>query len=852
MNNDPYESYDSATFEIAEDANQGKAIWRDPSAFGAGLPLRHRSRKTFKGVNVLLLWAAQQKHGRGGEPLVWSETTNPYDTERCPVVALRPDGDPPIFCAHWVRPRLAETGPATPDKAGLAQILYDLDAATARAPSDKPLSKALRNLGVRMQRPNEKWERSALHKSLRLSLKSEPTENLITEMATAFLLAWAGISKAPKAKTTHVIKQKHVGPLAHVAWGFFEQARSLLLRRELVLFPPSPVINSPGEQPGWSQAYCHSLATGLIGSLVVALFHPKAQLYAFDEETLDRLQRWLDRAPRQARKLLEDHLFLHNHWPDDLIEQTKLLIDVGGPQAGMVDAYLVACGDTTTESVLATVFASTHDAASIWRKVGAGLSQKLRALDDTTPHLDAPAFGLRAETSWRRLHDRHSKAVWVHHTEKLNAYALERLGLPWDDREISRLPSGPLNLPSIGRCLGRSPTSPIREPQMFNDLAQPMPDTDTSRRANRGIRKQIRLRGATGGQPLNPNQLTPFVTPPPPGHFLNLGPDACPLLTEQILGHAPYTTKHIPKSRGMPRRLDIPIPALMAAQRRIGQVLAQYFPGSSAMTAFQPHRSVAWHARMHAGARHAVVLDIKDFFGSVRPHQLQPWLEGREFLPRERLIRVAPFVGWSDQGKEALARLVFHPGDPGRAPFLAQGAPSSPFVANLAAVSMDRWIHDAADAAFGEGRWRYSRYADDLVISTCDDLPGFTAASETILAGAMVREGWKPNRKKTRHWHRSHYPLLICGIRVPGDAGGPLSFPRSTRRRIRAAQHRLTLHKLIDYTDRTMDLGLVSYAYAVTGDPALRAWGSRHVLAVADSLAGPLYAEDFLAGWAEG
>jgi hypothetical protein len=350
--------------------------------------------------------------------------------------------------------------------------------------------------------------------------------------------------------------------------------------------------------------------------------------------------------------------------------------------------------------------------------------------------------------------------------------------------------------------------------------------------------------------PLHPNQdcqqlsLFDFLRAKEP-----VEPPSWPRLLAMLLAPDAYRTTCIPKRKGAPRRLDVPRPALMAAQRRIAQALARYFPGTAAMAAFQPHRSVAWHARMHAGARHAVMMDIASFFGSVRPHQVRPWLEGREYLPRERLILVPPFAGWSEEGRQAVLDLLFHSAEAGGQPFLAQGAPSSPVAANLAAVAVDRWVQDAADAAFGPGNWRYSRYADDLVLSTSHDIPDFGAQAEHILAGAMTSEGWRPNRRKTHHWRAGSLPLMVCGIKVPAEMDQPLALPRDVQRRVRAAVHRLGRSHGQNLGATSEDQGLVAYAFAVTGDPALLAWQSRRVRRLAEAVAGYLYTDEFIAGW---
>jgi len=166
-----------------------------------------------------------------------------------------------------------------------------------------------------------------------------------------------------------------------------------------------------------------------------------------------------------------------------------------------------------------------------------------------------------------------------------------------------------------------------------------------------------------------------------------------------------WTERRIPKASGGVRVLHIPSPTLASVQRRTGQMLAAGIPVGPQVAGFHPARRVAWHLRMHEGARTALVMDIRDFFSSVRRTALHRLLHGR-WLPT-----------WSEEGVSALLDLTFLPEDG-----LAQGAPSSPILANLAGLEVDAWLNMLLHVHLPHLEVRYCRYADDMVLSTT--IPG--------------------------------------------------------------------------------------------------------------------------------
>jgi hypothetical protein len=96
---------------------------------------------------------------------------------------------------------------------------------------------------------------------------------------------------------------------------------------------------------------------------------------------------------------------------------------------------------------------------------------------------------------------------------------------------------------------------------------------------------------------------------------------------------------------------------------------------------------------------------------------------------------------------------------------LPQGAPTSPMLANLAVYAFDEMVSTIADR-YG---LIYTRYADDLALSTRDPAFGRALASRTIgeVHAAMGRFGLSPNVTKTRVSSPGSRKVLL-GLLVDG------------------------------------------------------------------------------------
>ena len=114
----------------------------------------------------------------------------------------------------------------------------------------------------------------------------------------------------------------------------------------------------------------------------------------------------------------------------------------------------------------------------------------------------------------------------------------------------------------------------------------------------------------------------------------------------------------------------------------------------------------------------------------------------------------------------------------GRAP---QGFSTSPFLANLAAITMDTKIVDRL-AIYDS--LVYTRYADDLVVSF-DDYSKYREIKRSVIQ-EVVASGFVVNERKTRLQSADNGRRIITGIGVDDFGIYPT---RKTLKKLRAAGH---------------------------------------------------------------
>ncbi len=228
------------------------------------------------------------------------------------------------------------------------------------------------------------------------------------------------------------------------------------------------------------------------------------------------------------------------------------------------------------------------------------------------------------------------------------------------------------------------------------------------------------------------------------------------------------------------RLLEVPAAHLRAVQRRLLTQLLNGLPPHAAAFGYARGRSVAQHAALHAGQGRLLRFDLSDFFSTVRAariHALFKTLGYSTAVARSLTALCTTSVpeAWLRQEK----RLSWLQKQRLRDAHLPQGAPTSPALANLCAFGLDARLAGLAES-FGA---RYSRYADDLVISGPTTLPVRTISA--WVAAIAADEGFAVNPRKTRSLGVAQRQS-VCGIVVNARP----NLPRDEFDRLRATLHR--------------------------------------------------------------
>lgn len=214
------------------------------------------------------------------------------------------------------------------------------------------------------------------------------------------------------------------------------------------------------------------------------------------------------------------------------------------------------------------------------------------------------------------------------------------------------------------------------------------------------------------------------------------------------------------KLRGGYRLLEAPKARLKAIQRRVLREILQHVPVHEAAHGFVNGRSALSCARVHAGHEAVLRVDLEEFFPSIGaarayrifrsfgyPEGVSRTLTGLCTLkvPAAVLGQIPP-LSFVERYDPAALAARFRVRQRLRHRHLAQGAPTSPALANLASFRLDARLSGAAQAAGAV----YARYADDLFFSGEAAFARRAERFEALIAAIALEEGFRVNHRKTQ------------------------------------------------------------------------------------------------------
>ena len=211
-----------------------------------------------------------------------------------------------------------------------------------------------------------------------------------------------------------------------------------------------------------------------------------------------------------------------------------------------------------------------------------------------------------------------------------------------------------------------------------------------------------------------------------------------------------YHYRWVPKRSGGWRLIEIPKSRLRLVQQKILRQILDLVPSHRAAHGFRGGRSCVTHARLHAGQRVVIRMDLKDFFPSIQVARIHALFEklGYSSSVAATLARlcVNRTPSGALDGRQTGSSLPWAERQALTTPHLPQGSPCSPALANLCAYRLDIRLEALAQAMGAV----YSRYADDLVFSGGHRLERSAERFHVQVAAIAIEEGFKVNTRKTR------------------------------------------------------------------------------------------------------
>lgn len=259
----------------------------------------------------------------------------------------------------------------------------------------------------------------------------------------------------------------------------------------------------------------------------------------------------------------------------------------------------------------------------------------------------------------------------------------------------------------------------------------------------------------------------------------------CSARRQQVPLHAQhYGFSWHNKRTGGVRLIEAPRRRLKALQQQVLHGLLDHVPVHEGCHGFVTGRSVLTHAAQHAGQAVVLKFDLRDFFSSIGVSRVAAIFHTLGY-PQGVAAQLSALCTVSTP--DAVLQRLRDDGalDWWRAkqlasPHLPQGAPTSPALANLSAFNLDLRLDGLAQVLGA----RYSRYADDLVLSGPASLGRVAQRVVAWVAHIAREEGYALNHRKTRQATQAAQQR-ICGVVVNAHP----NLPRPEFDRLRAVLH---------------------------------------------------------------
>lgn len=217
-------------------------------------------------------------------------------------------------------------------------------------------------------------------------------------------------------------------------------------------------------------------------------------------------------------------------------------------------------------------------------------------------------------------------------------------------------------------------------------------------------------------------------------------------------------------------------PQVAQIQKNIATAIDQSVTFPICVQGFVKKRSTGSNAQQHLARKILLKADIKDFFDSITV---------------DRVLAVFTALGCERDVADILSRVCTLNGT------LHQGLHSSPILSNLVVKDLDSDLKELADHHGAT----YSRYSDDITVSTDSKLP-----TKEEVYSIFLKHGFLPNENKF-HVRKRGQPQYVTGLSV-FDSIRP-RVPKSMKKRLRLNLYFIKKFGLGDHFKR---LGIPDFA----------------------------------------
>ena len=220
-----------------------------------------------------------------------------------------------------------------------------------------------------------------------------------------------------------------------------------------------------------------------------------------------------------------------------------------------------------------------------------------------------------------------------------------------------------------------------------------------------------------------------------------------------------YDTFDRPKRSGGVRTISVPHDKLKWVQRVFLSGLLCRIPMPPHVHGCVKGRSIVTNARGHVNRPLVINIDLSNFFGTISLQRVMAIFE--------------TMFNCDEATAETLARLTTYGN------FLPQGAPTSPTLANIAALELDQHLIDICTKNKSPYEFHYSRYVDDITISGGNDLVFLLDE----FYKAVEKNGFRANPNKLRV-ARPNCRQRVTGVVVNQKLNSPKKLIRKVRQQL--------------------------------------------------------------------